>query len=160
LRELYGGLWHMTHPERFKAIMASGALLPDPEVPDGDRWGTSQGPGHYPHVRTLGGVSLFDFDQFDAEEYSERCPSSSWCEFVPYRQDWGCSVWIEIDRIQASPQLVSGPDLVARWKADKAYGHNIMPYIEAAHLGPLPRTAFKRAFLVREEDDEFRSLHV
>lgn len=160
LRELYGGLWHTIHPERFEAILASGALLPDPEVPDGDRWGTSQGPDYYPYVRTLGGISLFDFDQFDAETYSERCPNSSWCEFVPYQQHWGCSVWIEIDRIQAGPQLISGPDLVARWKADSAYGHNIMPYIEAAHLGPLPRTAFKRAFLVREEDDQFNSLDV
>ncbi len=69
-------------------------------------------------------------------------------------------MWIEIDRIQASLRLISGPDLVARWKADGAYGHNIMPYIEAAHLGSLPRTAFKRAFLVREEDDQFRSIDV
>src|SRR5262249_7499642 len=129
LRNLYGGLWHTTHPERFKAILASGALLPDPEMPDGDRWGTSQGPDHYPYVRTLRAISLFDFDQFDAEAYSERCPSSSWCEFVPYRQHWGCAVWIEIDRIQAGPRLISAPDLVARWKADSAYGHNIMPYI-------------------------------
>ena len=108
----------------------------------------------------LGGVSLFDFDRFDPESYSEQCPSSSWCEFVPYRQHWGCSVWIEIDRIQVGPQLISGPDLVARWKADGAYGHNIMPYIEAAHLGPLPRTAIKRAFFVREDDAQVHPLDV
>lgn len=87
-------------------------------------------------------------------------PSSSWFEFVPYQQRWGCSVWIELDRVQADPHLISGADLVTRWKAENAYGHNIMPYIEAAHLGPLPRTAFKRAFLVREEDDGFHSLDV
>ncbi len=160
MRELRGGLWHTTHPERFKAILARGAILADPAVPDADRWGTSQGPDHYPYVRTLGGISLFDFDRFDAETYSERCPSSSWSEFVPYPQHWGCSVWIEIDRVQVSSHLISGPDLVARWKADSGYGHKIMPYIEAAYLGCLPRTAFKRAFLVREEDDQFHPLDV
>jgi hypothetical protein len=160
LSELCGGLWHTTHPERFKAILASGALLPDPEVPDADRWGTSQGPDHYPYVRTLGGVSLFDFDQFDAEAYSEKYPLSCWYEFVPYRQRWGCSVWIEIDRLRVGLQLISGPQLLARWKADKAYGHNIMPFIEAAHLGPVPRAAFRRCFLVRKEDDQFHSLEV
>lgn len=160
LTELYGGLWHSTYPDRFTWIMATGALLPDPEVSDADRWGTSQGPDHYPYVRTLGGVSLFDFDQFDPERYSEKCPRSSWFAFVPYQEHWGCSVWIEIDRLQVANGLISGPDLLAKWKAEEAYGHNMMPYIEAAHLGPIPRTAFKRAFLVREEDDQFHWLEV
>jgi hypothetical protein len=37
-----------------------------------------------------------------------------------------------------------------------------MPEIEAAYLGGLPVAAFKRAFLVRKEDDEFHplALHV
>jgi hypothetical protein len=158
LRELHGRLWHTTHPDRFKDILTSGAILPDPNMPDSDRWGTSQGPDHYPYVRTLGGVSLFDFDQFDAETYSNKCPMSAWYEFVPYRECWGCSVWIEIDRKQVDPHMVSWSDLVARWKADNAYQHKIMPYIEAAHLGPVPRTAFERAFLVRKGDGQFYPL--
>lgn len=155
LPELYGRLWHTTHPDRFEGILISGLVLPEPDIPDGDRWKTSQGKDYYPYVRTLGGVSLFDFDQFDPESYAEKCPMSSWYEFVPYRTDWGRSVWIEIDREQVAPQVISGSDLVARWKSAKAYQHSIMPYIEAAHLGPLPRTAFRRAFLVCKGDSEF-----
>lgn len=158
LTELYGRLWHTTHPDRFESILISSAVLPEPDIPDGDRWKTSQGKGYHPYVRTLGGVSLFDFDQFDPESYGKKCPMSSWYEFVPYRTVWGRSVWIEIDREQVAPQIISGYDLVARWKSDNAYRHSIMPYIEAAHLGPLPRTAFKRAFLVREGDSEFHPL--
>lgn len=39
LRELYGGLWHTTHPDRFKGILAAGAILPEPGIPDRERWG-------------------------------------------------------------------------------------------------------------------------
>ncbi len=32
LQQLYGGLWHTTHPERFEAILASGAIRAEPIV--------------------------------------------------------------------------------------------------------------------------------
>jgi hypothetical protein len=32
LSEVYGGLWHTTHPGRFKGILASGAILPEPGI--------------------------------------------------------------------------------------------------------------------------------
>jgi hypothetical protein len=158
LKELYGGMWHTTHPDRFKSILFTGAILPEPDIPDKDRWKTSLGKNYYPYVRTLGGVSLFDFDEFDPDSYAARCPVSTWAEFVPYRTEWGRSVWIEIDREQVASQIISGSNLVAKWKSDDAYRHSIMPYIEAAHLGPLPQTAFKRAFLVCREDTEFHTL--
>jgi hypothetical protein len=158
LPELCGRLWHTTHPDRFKSILVSGAILPEPDIPDRERYCTGGGKEHYPYVRTLGGVSLFDFAQFDPDEYEIRCPSSSWAYFVPHHLHWERAVWIEIDREQVSPKLISGRDLLSKWKADAAYGHNIMPEIEAAYLGGLPRTAFKRAFLVRKEDDEFHAL--
>jgi len=56
---------------------------------------------------------------------------------------------VEIDRGQALARFVSGDDLVAKWKSEKAYTHTLMPRIEAAYLRPLPRAAFKRALFVR-----------
>jgi hypothetical protein len=158
LPELRGGLWHTTHPDRFDSILASGAILPEPNIPDRERYCTGGGQEHYPYVRTLGGVSLFDFAQFDPDEYEKRCPASSWGYFVPHHLHWECAVWIEIDREQAAHRLISGLDLVAKWKSESAYGHNIMPEIEAAYLGGLSVAAFKRAFLVRKDDDEFHHL--
>jgi len=106
----------------------------------------------------LGGISLFDFRDFEPERYGEKYPLSSWQEFVPYQESLGQAVWIEIDRGQVASQFISGPDLVLRWKADNAYEHTIMPDIEAVHLGPLPISAFKRAFLVGKGDAEFHPL--
>src|SRR5437868_1689190 len=105
LRELHGGLWHTTHPERFQRILASGAILPEPDIPDSERWGTSLGKEHFPYARILGAVSLFDFDQFDPIRFKEELPNVAWYEFVPYREYWGCSVWIEIDREQVASHL-------------------------------------------------------
>jgi hypothetical protein len=168
LPELCGRLWHTTHPDRFKSILMSGAILQEPNIPDEERYCTGGGKEHYPYVRTLGGVSLFDFYKFDPDDfddanpdaYAKRCPSSTWGTFVPYRTDWGCSVWIEIDRERVASQFISGSDLLAKWKSDSAYGHNIMPEIEAAHLGPISCTAFKRVLLVRKNDNEFRHLSI
>jgi len=105
------------------------------------------GENYYPYVRTLGGVSLFDFDHFDAESYSDQYTFSMWDEFVPWRESWGSSVWIEMDRARIVDGFISAANLLATWKTDQAYTHTIMPMIEAAHLGPIPRAAFTRAFL-------------
>jgi hypothetical protein len=156
LQELRGGLWHTTHPDRFKQIITTGFILPEPDLPESERWGTVEGRDHYPYVRFIGGVSLFDFDGFDS--YRERCPESSWAYFVPFHLAWECAVWVELDREIVAPHMIYGADLVAKWKADQAYGHRIMAEIEVAHLGPIPRRAFKRAFLVRKGDDSLHEL--
>ena len=137
LERLHGGLWHTTHPERFEGIVRSGAIRPEPDIPGDERWAAAAaGKEYYPYVRTIGGVSLFDFDQFDPDKYEEDCPASIWVEFVPYRSAWKCAAWIEIDRNKIARDFISGVDLWSRWKADNARHHMIMPFIEAAHLNP------------------------
>ena len=83
---LRGGLWHTTSECRFQGIMSRKAILSDLPVPEDKRWGTRCGPSGWPYVRTLGGVSLFDFAGFDPEDYKERCPVSNWRHFVPYKK--------------------------------------------------------------------------
>jgi hypothetical protein len=160
LKELLGGLWHTTPLDRFQRILELGAILPIPENPNPDRWRTIDGEPYRSYAHTLNGVSLFDFDEFDPESYGTKCPMSSWYTFVPYREDWGSSVWIEIARDRVASQLISAADVVTRWNADKAYGHNFMPYIEAIYVGPLPRAAFARAFIVGKSESGIRALAV
>ena len=157
-------LWRVVahHPPRaVRGNSCEWRILPEPNLPDSKRWCTVGGSEHYPYVRFLGGISLFDFDRFDPDAYSEKCPSSCWAYFVPYHSEWECAVWIEIDRGKVTPpHFVSGIELLAKWKADGAFGHNIMPEIEAAYLGFLPRAAFRRAFLVRKKNSELLDLLV
>ena len=147
LQRLVGAVWHTTNSERFQGILRSGAILPEPDIPNTERWSTAQGSQWYPYVRTLGGVSLFDFRGFDPDCYSDQFRLSSWAEFVPFRSAWREAVWIEIDTEKVGEGFLSCSELLARWKAAKV-GNRIMPLIEAAYLGPLPSTAFKSVFRV------------
>lgn len=149
LARVLNGVWHTTNAARFQGIVASGAILAEPSIADGDRWGASRGKDYYPYVRTLGGVSLFDFAGFEPEEYSKAFPMSSWWEFVPYRSVWNEAVWIEIDADALGGSFISGRALLERWNAGEV-GNRIMPQIEAAHLGPIPLSSFKSVFVVRE----------
>ena len=160
LPKLQGRLWHTTHPDRFQGILNCGAILPEPPIPATSRWKTARGQEGYPYVRTIGGVSLFDFDRFQPQSYSIDYPLSTWRTFIPFREDWGTAIWIEINRAQITHQLISATDLLARWKADGAYGNALMPCIEAAVIGELPASAFLGAFVVNEGDYSCRPLTI
>ena len=150
LKTLRGSVWHTTNSERYKDILLERAILPEPPIPDRDRWGTAVGTIGCPYVRSIGGVSLFDFRDFDSEVYSEKYPISSWREFVPYRSAWGEAIWIEIDVSQLIPGFISGREILDRWKAEHAT-NRFMPLIEAAHIGALPSKAFRQVLHVSKE---------
>ena len=148
LVQLGEGLWHTTSPHRYNGILKAKAVLPEPGIPDSERWKTAAGPKHYPYVRSLGGVSLFDFKGFEPESYRSAYPMSTWQEFVPYINSWGAAVWLEIDRGAASKSLIDPKALVEKWNREKAHGHTLMPMIEAAHLGPIPIQRICRVLLI------------
>lgn len=98
-------------------------------------------------------MSLFDFSDFQSCKYQKSYPPSSYHFFVPICQQWSVAVWIEIDRDQTTANFISGQDLLRRWKCENAYGHTIMPIIEAAHTGDISAACFKRALMVTTDGD-------
>lgn len=152
---LRGSVWHTTTPERFQSIVKSGFLLPDPDIPDKDRWGTGLGESHYPFVRSLGGVSLFDFRQFDEKAYPKSYPNSSVYSFVPCSHRSSIAVWIEIDTDSVTQNIIFGDDLLVKWKNSNELGRKIMPLIEAAHIGPVPIATFLRILVYHKESNIF-----
>lgn len=155
---LHGRLWHTTRPDRVPAIMETGALMAEPNIPDAERQKAKRGPDYYPFVRKIGGVSLFDFHEFDAEAYSLRCPSSSWSYFVPHTGEG--AVWIEIDRAAVAADFLSGQETYRRQDAGGFHRNTIMPYIEAAFIGDLPVSAFRAAFLTWDRGRQVREFAV
>lgn len=136
------GVWHTTSRERYASIVRFGAILPEPLVSDSARWGTARGPDFFPYVRHLGGVSLFEFSNFEPMAYTDAYPYSSWRNFVPITVGWTSAVWIRLEPETLGQHYISPEELVARWKTDGAYRHKLMPMIEAAHLGAIPKSAF------------------
>lgn len=82
--ELLNGLWHTTSRYRLEKILECGYISSLPDIPDSERWGTAMGAEYYPFTRHIGGISLFDFENFESEKYSEQYPASSWTSFVPH----------------------------------------------------------------------------
>ena len=154
-RLLLGKLWHTTSPSRYKMILQAGMISPTPQIPEKDRWGTAQVPDYYPYVRSIGGVSLFDFKGFDQKRYSKKYPLSNWREFVPYRRKWGQAIWIEINRDAIINHYINGEDLLKKWKHEKAFQHNIMPIIESACIGSIPLECFNFVYKCGNNNDEF-----
>jgi hypothetical protein len=159
LKVLQGGLWHTTPLDRFERILERGAILPiHPDNPNPDGWKTMSGDPYRTYAHTLNAVSLFDLAGFDLEDYKRKYPACSWDTYIPFREKWGSAVWIEIDREKVAPQLISGLQLLKRNHAEGAYRFSIMPEIEAAHIGPLPKSAFVRAFIVGKNESGIRAL--
>lgn len=154
---LGNGVWHATHPERFVSIMAEG-LKAEPAISNGERWKTSRGPEFYPFVRKIGGVSLFDFTNFDPDIYDRSHPMSNWRAFVPHREDWAGAVWIQVDREMIGSRFISTDELVVRWDQGGHHRHTIMPRIECACVGDIPTVAFASAFLTWSRGEEIRDL--
>src|SRR4051794_26686319 len=101
----------MTRVDRFNKILATGAIVPNPGF---QNWHAIGGEECCSYARKLDGVSLFDFEDFSPEIYEEKYPCSSWWAFVPFIQDWGCAVWIEIDRDKIASCLISRCELLTR----------------------------------------------
>jgi hypothetical protein len=152
------GIWHTTSPTRYRGILKSGAILPEPQIPDSERWKTTDGPKHYPFVRSIGGVSLFDFKGFEPESYTSNYRMSSWETFVPYCRSWGAAIWLEIDRAAVSASLIDPKALVEKWNRENAHAHTLMPMIEAAHIGQIPLARIRRAVVVADKKWRIKEL--
>lgn len=154
------GIWHTTSVDRFEGILAEGSILPEPPILDLERWGTAAGPALYPFVRGMGGVSLFDFSDFDEVGYEEKYPFSMWRTFVPCFSKWDEAIWIELDRYAMKDSFIDGKSVVDLWKRRGELGRNIMPIIEAAHIGPVPISVFRRIFRFSKHDQKIEQVEL
>ena len=123
------------------------------DMADPDRWKRPEAKTKNPFVRDPWRNKSFRLRQVSTAESYSKMPMSSWHEFVPYRIDWGSSVWIEnLTVSNSSLRSFMLQPIVERWKSDNAYRHTIMTYIEAAHLGPLPRDSIQCELFKSEGD--------
>lgn len=146
---LVGGVWHTTSQNLYERIVETGGIAPEPDIPNAERFRTGGGQQYYPYARSIGAVSVFDFRDFDLTEYEALYPGHSLFYFLPCRLTLDSAIWIEIDTHAAAKQLISGPDLLRRWKSDKAHARAIMGHVEGAHIGVIPTSAFRRCFRVK-----------
>ena len=170
LPTLKGGLWHVTRAERHSKIISSGGIDPNPEgVSDAERWQTQHGERGFPFVRYVGGVSLFDFINWDIDKCAGGCVRGfyycGWDNFIPVLQCNGrrldSSVWIEINYDAVKHNLRLNKELERMQRAERERSgdnHTLLPCVEAAHIGRIPCSAMVRAFAVVRANKEIQPL--
>jgi len=138
---LLNAYWHTTSIENYQSILECGNILPESSNFD-HRWAEGLGSSHYPFVRTLGGVSIFDFHGFDPQDYSKKFPLSSWHVFVPSQRDTNSAIWIKLLPERMPGEFINGLELKKLQEDKNALRNRLMPRIECAHIGPIPLSSF------------------
>jgi hypothetical protein len=145
--ELLDGVWHSTSSDRYSGILEKRMILPEPDIPDSERWGSKKAL----FVRSIGGVSLFDFREFDVNKYSDVY-GPTWYTFVPGR--WESTIWLEMDISKISRNFLCPNAVLDKWENFNKKGQ-IMHLIEAAHIGEIPMSMVKRVLKYCSHSDEF-----
>lgn len=133
-------LWHATDRDGFEAILSDGTIRMH-----GDRYKAS-------FCKIYNGVSLMDFGP-TAIDIPGRFPE--WRAWMDPCRSFGdikrTAVWLEIDRPQASAQLIEPPSARAAWNNGNHMTQLIFG-VEACHRGQLPVTAIVSALLIDRHD--------
>ena len=152
--KLYGSVWHSTSIERYEKIKSDGEIKAEPDLPDKERFSTALGDKHYPFVRSIGGVSVFDFRTFDVKKYNHQFGASNWATFAPCRTGWTETIWIEVDILQVKDTFISGQEIREKWKNENS-SRKFITIIEGAVIGSIPSSAFKKVLLYKSIHNEF-----
>ncbi len=129
------GLWHSTHPVRYRAILDGGEIRPD----GGQNGNVYQGS----YAASIGAVSLFDFEKA-SEEDGLGIYTTRWSTHLR-SPDTPVTVWIGLHRDRLPGRLVPADEVRERATANKL---NYYPRVEACHVGGVPTYAFAAVLAV------------
>lgn len=138
-------IWHVTSKTNFERIISDGEIKAEPDIPDELRYATFKGLSYYPLVRSLGGISLFDFTVQEQSAVHYRTA----IEFPPYScsEESSVRIWIEIDRDSIIDRIRPNDYLKKIWK-DGNQHRRFIPVYEIAVIGAISTTSFIRSIEV------------
>ncbi len=125
-KQLKGKVWHSTSILNAKEIVAHGEILANPDIEAERRWGGTC-ESKYPFVRTLGGISLFDFRLPKAHS------NDLLVRWVPCHVNLTATVWFEIDTSKLQGFFLSAEETRIRWQ-EAGMDRQFMPHLEASCL--------------------------
>ena len=137
-KRLKGRLWHATKREALGCILADGFV----RAAIGSRYTNS-------FCRHLGGVCLFDFGPTATNVVAQF---KNWSGWFGFQQEARVAVWLEISREAASNNLMGGESLLAKWSTPENRSYQIIPGVEACHLGPIPVNCICSIVLISHYD--------
>ena len=156
--ELKKGVWHSTSSERYIKILESKYILPEPAIPNEERCSQVRGGKLCSFVRSIGGVSLFDFHHLNVVEYSNTYSLSILAAFVPCRIGWDETIWLELDVEKMNAAYLSPYEVMLKRNHAKS-GQQIIPELEGAHIGAIPTSFIKRVMRYCDKVGELEEIN-
>ncbi len=154
---LGGGLWHATSAQALTSILA-------------DRCIRLMGATRYPQSfsRQLGCICVFDFGPTASDE--EGSDFQTWADWFAGQIPGRCSIWLQIDRGSVAEAVMDPPAVrAAFWsevelrksagKQHEPWAGQFIPFVEAAHRGPIPSSAILGAVIIDRHDQVRFSYH-
>ncbi|HGN2068222.1 hypothetical protein [Proteus sp. HMSC14B05] len=138
-KHLLGNVWHATTATRFKLIKKNGFIKINPNIPDQDRTGCGN-KEKYPLVRTLKGISIFDFRIVDEKYLNDHY--SHWNWVLVSGVEYEDIIWISINLDKLKDCFLSGEEVSAIANNSKEY-RKYIPKIEGAILCDIPLSSFE-----------------
>lgn len=157
--QLKNGVWHTTSVERYKSILKTGFILPEPDIPEEGRWGGGLDENKHPFVRSIGGVSLFDFRNLNQKNNENKCLSTGWHSFVPVQRAWKQAIWININELVLGEEYYC-PDALLHKSRVEGNIRKFIVGVEAAHIGELPVSKFKKVLIYTKSRNSFEESFV
>jgi len=146
--EFLKGIWHSTNLKGYKKILESKYIKPNPDISESERSSDETA-----FVRTMGGVSIFDFRNINIDKYSEEYAPTVWGYFIPGRAIWDKTIWLELDELKMSENYLPPNDVMFKLN-NLNTGQQIVPYLEGAHIGSIHISLIKRVMIFDEDIGE------
>ncbi len=137
-----GSLWRSESVDNLRAILASGAILPNVNGRFAPLWGEGYG-------SSINAVCLFDLDTASEDEIF--LTAQSWRNFLTDIKP--ATVWIEIPRVRLDPSLVEPPFPRKGVQSPTGPTSRRIPYVEAWHCGPIAVSTFSRYLVFGKPGD-------
>ncbi|ENX05966.1 hypothetical protein [Acinetobacter courvalinii] len=159
INNLLNSVCHTTTVSSFIKIYESKYIYvhPAPEMLEHEKYGNVNCPNNNTYVRSLNGISLFDFEDFSLEKYDNffKPGYGDLYRFLPIhernRKDQ-ISIWLIID-VTLTNKYVNREKLYSQWNSQSKNG-KFMPKVEAAILEDIPIAWVKEVFVFKKENNE------
>ncbi|EJV1663834.1 hypothetical protein AB7W88_03095 [Providencia vermicola] len=150
--QLLGQVCHVTTYSRFETIKNVGFIKVNPDIPDQDRTGNGK-KDKYPIVRTINGISVFDF-RFVTERFlNNRNHRNKWNWVFNWRY-FGHEdlVWISINIEDFKECFLSVEEVTKKGVEGR---RNFIPKLEGAILSDIPLRSFNSISVYSRKDDKW-----
>jgi len=169
-KELLNEVCHTTTLNSFLNIYETGFILinPDSTMLEYKKYGNVNCPNNDTYVRSLGGISVFDFKNFSIKAY-DRYVNNTWevlsadlYRFLPNHirnESDGLSVWIVIDTTKSNTYRDRNV-LYEEWQSAAKNGLQFIPKVEATFFENIPVQWVKKVCIYDISKKTFQALNV